>query len=82
MSWFHSPLPPFVYNLQDSYPYLSVVHYSIVSIFRGGKHLHFAYTMYLFVLYVNLKIKIYRTIILPFILYGSEALSLTLREGT
>jgi len=28
----------------------------------------------------NLKIKIYRTIILPFILYGCETWSLTLRE--
>ena len=29
----------------------------------------------------NLKIKIYRTIILPVILYGCETWSLTLREG-
>jgi hypothetical protein len=29
----------------------------------------------------NLKIKIYRTIILPVVLYGCEAWSLTLREG-
>ena len=28
----------------------------------------------------NIKIKIYRTIILPVVLYGSETLSLTLRE--
>jgi len=28
----------------------------------------------------NLKIKIYRTIILPFVLYGCESWSLTLRE--
>ena len=28
----------------------------------------------------NLKIKIYRTIILPIVLYGCETLSLTLRE--
>jgi hypothetical protein len=28
----------------------------------------------------NLKIKIYRTIILPVVLYGCETLSLTLRE--
>jgi hypothetical protein len=28
----------------------------------------------------NVKIKIYRTIILPVVLYGSEACSLTLRE--
>jgi hypothetical protein len=28
----------------------------------------------------NLKIKIYRTIIFPFVLYGCETLSLTLRE--
>jgi hypothetical protein len=28
----------------------------------------------------NLKIKIYRTIILPFVLYGCETWSLTLRE--
>jgi len=28
----------------------------------------------------NLKIKIYRTVILPFVLYGCENLSLTLRE--
>jgi hypothetical protein len=28
----------------------------------------------------NLKIKLYRTIILPFVLYGCEAWSLTLRE--
>jgi hypothetical protein len=28
----------------------------------------------------NLKIKIYRTIILPLVLYGCETLSLTLRE--
>ena len=31
-------------------------------------------------LYKNLKIKIYRTIILPVVLYGYETLSLTLRE--
>ena len=31
-------------------------------------------------LYKNLKIKIYRTIILPVVLYGSETWSLTLRE--
>jgi len=31
-------------------------------------------------LYKNLKIKIYRTIILPFVLYGCETWSLTLRE--
>jgi len=30
----------------------------------------------------NVKIKIYRTIILPFVLYGCEAWSLTLREET
>ena len=29
----------------------------------------------------NLKIKIYRTIILPVVLYGCETWSLTLREG-
>jgi hypothetical protein len=29
----------------------------------------------------NLKVKIYKTIILPVVLYGSETLSLTLREG-
>jgi len=29
----------------------------------------------------NLKIKIYRTIILPLVLYGCETWSLTLREG-
>jgi len=29
----------------------------------------------------NLKIKIYKTIILPVVLYGCETLSLTLREG-
>jgi hypothetical protein len=29
----------------------------------------------------NLMIKMYRTIILPVVLYGSEAWSLTLREG-
>ena len=29
----------------------------------------------------NLKIKIYRTVILPFVLYGCETWSLTLREG-
>jgi len=29
----------------------------------------------------NLKIKIYRTIILPVVLYGCEIWSLTLREG-
>jgi len=28
----------------------------------------------------NLKIKIYRTIILPFVLYGCETWSLTIRE--
>jgi hypothetical protein len=28
----------------------------------------------------NLKIKIYRTVILPFVLYGCETWSLTLRE--
>ena len=28
----------------------------------------------------NLKIKIYRTIVLPFVLYGCETWSLTLRE--
>ena len=31
-------------------------------------------------LYKNLKIKIYRTIILPVVLYGCETWSLTLRE--
>jgi len=31
-------------------------------------------------LFKNIKIKIYRTIILPFVLYGREAWSLTLRE--
>ena len=31
-------------------------------------------------LYKNLKIKIYRTIILPVVLYGCETLTLTLRE--
>ena len=31
-------------------------------------------------LYKNLKIKIYRTIISPFVLYGCETWSLTLRE--
>ena len=31
-------------------------------------------------LFKNLKIEIYRTIILPFVLYGCETLSLTLRE--
>jgi hypothetical protein len=31
-------------------------------------------------LYENLEIKIYRTIILPIVLYGCETLSLTLRE--
>jgi len=31
-------------------------------------------------LYKNLKIKIYRTIILPFVLYGCETWSLTLKE--
>ena len=31
-------------------------------------------------LYKNLKIKIYRTIILPIVLYGYETWSLTLRE--
>jgi len=31
-------------------------------------------------LYKNLKIKIYRTIILPFVLYECETWSLTLRE--
>ena len=31
-------------------------------------------------LYKNLKIKIYRTIILPVVLYGCEILSLTLKE--
>ena len=30
----------------------------------------------------NLKVKIYRTIILPFVLYGCETWSLTLREGS
>ena len=30
----------------------------------------------------NLKIKIYKTIILPVVLYGCETWSLTLREGT
>jgi len=30
----------------------------------------------------NLKIKIYRTVILPFVLYGCETWSLTLREET
>jgi hypothetical protein len=30
----------------------------------------------------NLKIKIYRTIILPVVLYGCEAWSLTLKGGT
>ena len=29
---------------------------------------------------INLKIKIYRTIILPVVLYGCETLSLTLKE--
>jgi len=29
----------------------------------------------------NLKIKIYRTVILPVVLYGCETWSLTLREG-
>ena len=29
----------------------------------------------------NLKIKVYRTTILPFVLYGFETWSLTLREG-
>ena len=33
------------------------------------------------VLSKNLKIKIYRTIILPVVLYGCETWSLTLREG-
>jgi len=80
MSRFHSPLPLFAYNFQDSYSYYSVVHDSIFRIFRGGKHLHCAYTVYLFVLYINLKIKIYRTIILPVVLYGCETWSLTLRE--
>jgi hypothetical protein len=32
-------------------------------------------------LYRNLKIKIYRTIILPVVLYGCETWSLTLREA-
>jgi len=32
-------------------------------------------------LFKNLKIKIYRTIILPVVLYGCETWSLTLREG-
>ena len=31
-------------------------------------------------LYKNLKIKVYRTIILPVVLYGCETCSLTLRE--
>jgi len=31
-------------------------------------------------LYKNLKIKIYRTVILPFVLYGCETWSLILRE--
>jgi hypothetical protein len=31
-------------------------------------------------LYKNLKIKIYRTIVLPIVLYGCETWSLTLRE--
>jgi len=31
-------------------------------------------------LYKNLKVKIYRNIILPVVLYGCEAWSLTLRE--
>ena len=30
----------------------------------------------------NLKIKVYRTIILPVVLYGCETLSLTLGRGT
>ena len=30
--------------------------------------------------YMNLKIKVYRTIILPVVLYGCETWSLTLRE--
>jgi hypothetical protein len=30
--------------------------------------------------YKNLKIKIYKTVILPFVLYGCESWSLTLRE--
>jgi len=30
----------------------------------------------------NLRIKIYRTIFLPFVLYGCETWSLTLRGGT
>jgi hypothetical protein len=32
-------------------------------------------------LFKSVKIKIYRTIILPVVLYGCENLSLTLREG-
>jgi hypothetical protein len=30
---------------------------------------------------MNVKVKIYKTIILPFVLYRSETWSLTLREG-
>jgi hypothetical protein len=32
-------------------------------------------------LYTNLKIKTYRTLTLPFVLYGCETWSLTVREG-
>jgi len=35
---------------------------------------------YIILITSNIKIKIYRTIILPFVLYGSETWSLTLRE--
>ena len=35
---------------------------------------------YIFILLFGLKIKIYKTIILPVVLYGGETWSLTLRE--
>jgi hypothetical protein len=38
------------------------------------------YIIFVPVIFCNLKIKIYRTLILPIVLYGCETWSLTLRE--
>ena len=58
------------------------IHKEIKSILKSGNACYYS-AQNLFsssLLYKNLKIKIYRTILLPVVLYGCETWSLTLRE--
>ena len=64
--------------------YWPSVHKETKCILQAGNSCYFSVKTQLssLLLSKNLKIKIYKTIIFPVVLYGYETLSLTLREDT